>query len=61
MREPSPQAGGLPGLYLVKSVIPLFAALMLLQGLAAAGRSVMVLAGRADLLPPARRRATLAE
>jgi TRAP-type mannitol/chloroaromatic compound transport system permease small subunit len=61
VHEPSPQAGGLPGLYLVKSVIPLFAALMLLQALAAVGRSVLVLAGRADLLPPARQRATLAE
>ena len=61
VREPSPQSGGLPGLYLVKSAIPLFAALMLLQGLAAIARSVLVLAGRADLLPPVRRRATLAE
>jgi TRAP-type mannitol/chloroaromatic compound transport system permease small subunit len=61
VREPSPQAGGLPGLYLVKTAIPLFAALMLLQGLAGVGRSALVLAGRADLLPPVRRRATLAE
>jgi hypothetical protein len=34
---------------------------MLLQGLAGVGRSALVLAGRADLLPPVRRRATLAE
>ena len=61
VREPSPQAGGLPGLYLVKSAIPLSAALMLLQALAAAGRSLLVLAGRGDLRPPVRKRATLAE
>ena len=37
VHEPSPQAGGLPGLYLVKSVIPLFAALMLLQAAGCGG------------------------
>lgn len=51
VREPSPQAGGLPGFYLVKAAIPLFAALMLLQALAVMGRSLLVLAGRDDLLP----------
>ncbi len=59
VREPSPQAGGLPALYLVKSAIPLFAALLALQGLAAMARALLVLLGRGDLLlPPARRRAT---
>lgn len=52
VREPSPQAGGLPGLYLVKTVIPLAALLLLLQGLAALARSLLELAGRTDLLPP---------
>lgn len=52
VREPSPQAGGLPGLYLVKTAIPLTALLLLLQGLAAAARSFLLLAGRPDLLPP---------
>jgi TRAP-type mannitol/chloroaromatic compound transport system permease small subunit len=52
VREPSPQAGGLPALYLLKAVIPLFAALLLLQGLAAMARSLLVLCRREDLLPP---------
>ena len=52
VREPSAQPGGLQGLYLVKSVIPVFAALMLLQAVAVIGRNVLLLAGRIDLLPP---------
>ncbi|HEX6013313.1 MAG TPA: TRAP transporter small permease subunit [Geminicoccaceae bacterium] len=52
VREPSAQPGGLPGLYLVKTVIPVFAGLMLLQALAVVGRNVLRLAGRDDLLPP---------
>jgi TRAP-type mannitol/chloroaromatic compound transport system permease small subunit len=52
--EPSAQPGGLPGLYLVKSLLPLFAVLMLLQALAVIGRKVLFLAGRMDLLPPVR-------
>lgn len=51
VREPSAQPGGLPGIYLVKAVIPLFAGLMLVQALAAIGRRLLLLAGRADLLP----------
>lgn len=58
VREPSAQPGGLPGLYLVKSVIPLFAALMLLQSVAVVGRKILFLAGRSDLLPSATRPAT---
>ncbi len=50
--EPSAQPGGLPGLFLVKSAIPLFAALMLLQALAVIGRKVIYLAGRDELLRP---------
>jgi TRAP-type mannitol/chloroaromatic compound transport system permease small subunit len=52
VREPSAQPGGLPGIYLVKSVIPLFGCLMLLQALAVIGRKVLHLAGRDELLPP---------
>ena len=59
--EPSPQAGGLPGYYLVKSIIPLFATLMLLQAMAVIGRSILTLAGREHLLPPRRLRAALVE
>jgi len=51
--EPSAQPGGLQGLYLVKSLLPLFAVLMLLQALAVIGRKTLFLAGRSDLLPPA--------
>jgi TRAP-type mannitol/chloroaromatic compound transport system permease small subunit len=50
--EPSAQAGGLPGLFLVKSVIPLAAFLLLLQGLAGAARALLRLAGRPDPLGP---------
>lgn len=61
LREPSPQAGGLPGLYLVKTVIPVFAALLALQGLAAMARAALVLAGREDLLPRRQAPAGMAE
>ncbi len=61
VHEPSPQAGGLPGYYLVKSIIPVFAFLMLLQALAVIGRSLLTLAGRDQLLPPRRQHATLVE
>lgn len=50
--EESPQVGGMPGLYLLKSVILGFCALMLLQGLAICARSAIVLGGRPELLPP---------
>ncbi len=42
--ETSREAGGLPGLFLYKSIIPVFCVLVGLQGLAMAGRSVLVLA-----------------
>lgn len=51
LREPSAQAGGLPGYFLLKSVILLFALLVGLQGLALAARSLLVLAGRAEFAP----------
>ncbi len=46
VREPSAQPGGLPGIYLVKAAIPLFAGLMLLQALAEVGRRALALRGR---------------
>jgi TRAP-type mannitol/chloroaromatic compound transport system permease small subunit len=61
VREPSPQSGGLPGLYVVKTAIPLFAVLMLLQTAAVMARSLLVLLSRDDLLPPPRRRASIME
>lgn len=50
--ESSGNVGGLPGLYVLKSFIILFAVTLGLQGLALALRSILVLAGRPDLLPP---------
>ncbi len=48
--EESREAGGLPGLFLLKSVIPAFCLLMGLQVLSLAARAALVLAGRP--LPP---------
>lgn len=44
--EESPQSDGMPGLYLLKTVIILFCVLLGLQALALAGRSILTLAGR---------------
>jgi TRAP-type mannitol/chloroaromatic compound transport system permease small subunit len=49
--ESSREAGGLPGLYMLKTVIPLFCALVSMQGFAMAARATLVLAGRENLLP----------
>jgi TRAP-type mannitol/chloroaromatic compound transport system permease small subunit len=54
--EESREAGGLPGLFLLKTVIPLFCLLLGLQGLALAGRSLLVLSGNRELLPDAEER-----
>ena len=43
--ERSPEASGLPFVYLLKTLIPLFAVLMALQGVAQAARAVSVLSG----------------
>ncbi|MGC2854254.1 TRAP transporter small permease subunit [Novispirillum sp. DQ9] len=53
--EGSRNIGGMPGLYIVKTFVLVFAVVILLQGLAMALRSVLVLAGREDLLPPSHR------
>ncbi len=52
--ESSREAGGLPGLFLLKSAILVFCFLFGAQGLALAGRSLLILCGRAQLLrlPP---------
>ncbi len=44
--EVSREAGGLPGLFLLKSVLLAFCLLLGLQGLSLAGRSVLTLSGR---------------
>jgi TRAP-type mannitol/chloroaromatic compound transport system permease small subunit len=50
VREGSREAGGLPGVFVYKSLILLMPALLVLQGVAWAARSLLVLTGRA---PPA--------
>jgi TRAP-type mannitol/chloroaromatic compound transport system permease small subunit len=46
IREGSPEVGGLPGIFLLKTLIPLTAVLLALQGLAGIARCVLVLRGR---------------
>ncbi len=54
-QEGSANVGGMPGLYILKSFIIAFAALLALQGVAMILRSIVVLGGRSDLLPPSQR------
>lgn len=49
--EESREAGGLPGLFILKSVILLFCLLIGLQGLSLAGRSILVLSGHPEFMP----------
>ena len=49
--EASREAGGLPGLFLLKTVILLFCGLILAQGAALAGRSFLVLRGHPGFVP----------
>lgn len=51
IREPSSQAGGLPGFYLLKTVIIVFCTLIALQGLALLMRGVLVVAGHREFAP----------
>lgn len=53
--EGSANVGGMPGLYILKSFIIAFVVLLGLQGIAMILRSVLVLAGRDDLLPLSQR------
>jgi TRAP-type mannitol/chloroaromatic compound transport system permease small subunit len=48
--EPSGQIGGMPGLFVLKTVLLLFAAFVALQALAIAARCVLVIAGREEFL-----------
>lgn len=50
--ETSSQVGGMPGLYIMKTVILAFAGLMMLQGLAMCGRCILVINGQGHLAPP---------
>jgi len=49
--EGSANIGGMPGLFVLKTFILVFAILVGLQGLAMAARSILVLTGREDALP----------
>src|SRR5690606_38308981 len=51
LREASANPGGMPGLYILKTFILVFAVLVALQGLATRARSPPVLAGKPELLP----------
>ncbi|WP_289042454.1 TRAP transporter small permease subunit [uncultured Aliiroseovarius sp.] len=54
-QEGSANVGGMPGLFILKSFIIAFAVLLALQGIAMILRSILVLAGRSDLLPASQR------
>jgi TRAP-type mannitol/chloroaromatic compound transport system permease small subunit len=51
LREGSANVGGLPGLYVLKSFLLVFVAVVGLQALAMVGRSLLILRGRGDLVP----------
>ncbi len=51
LREASANFGGMPGLYILKTFIFVFTALVALQGIAWIARSILVLADREELLP----------
>ena len=50
--EGSREAGGLPGLYLLKSIIWCFCILVALQALSLAGRCILTLSGKGDVPAP---------
>lgn len=50
--EASQNIGGMPGLFVLKTFILVFAALVGLQGVAMVARAILVLAEKEDLLPP---------
>ena len=50
-QEGSANIGGMPGLFVLKGFIIVFAVLVALQGIAMAARAILVLADRQDLLP----------
>jgi TRAP-type mannitol/chloroaromatic compound transport system permease small subunit len=51
LSEASANPGGMPGLWVLKTFILVFAGLIALQGVAMAIRSVLILARREDLVP----------
>lgn len=51
LMEGSANPGGMPGLFVLKSFILVLAALVALQGVAMAIRSILIIGGREDLVP----------
>jgi TRAP-type mannitol/chloroaromatic compound transport system permease small subunit len=51
LMEASANPGGMPGLFVLKSFILVFAVVIGLQGVAMAIRSILIIAGREDLVP----------
>jgi TRAP-type mannitol/chloroaromatic compound transport system permease small subunit len=51
LMEPSANPGGMPGLWVLKTFILVFAAVIALQGLAMVIRSILLIANREDLVP----------
>lgn len=51
LMEASANPGGMPGLWVLKSFILVFAVAIALQGVAMAIRSILIIAGRYDLVP----------
>ena len=56
--EGSANVGGMPGLFVLKSFIVVFVVLLALQGVAIIMTSILVLAGRSDLVPASQRYGT---
>lgn len=50
--EESREAGGLPGLFLLKSMLLVFVALMVLQAISLMARSILVLTNHPEFAPP---------
>lgn len=51
IQEPSANQGGMPGLFVMKTTLWVFCALVGLQGLALVARSILVLQGREEFAP----------
>lgn len=49
INEGSREAGGLPGLYLIKTIIPVMAGLLILQGFAQVLRSIVAVTGGSEM------------
>ena len=50
--EPSSQSGGMGGIFLIKTALLICVFLLAIQGLAVVARSILILKGREELLPP---------